>query len=473
MAGADGAQAVEKYLDVALDIFKLKPSSSSYLVTMDKGHTTESVTTNLLALPPLILSAERLVSRTAKVLSQESEEANMIRATYERLLEQTFVLSEKTKGNERLSTLCENLLHALLGLFSISEFIGTLQSFLSSTESTIQLQVLESFVRRLDDKRSGQIALQDTILAFLPQLASLIKVASDLSLKNTAMTCIDRIIEKFGKKDVTMVTAVATTIAGQACLGADDCSLRVMALLCLATIVEILGDAFIPLIPQTLPKATEYLAASIELNAENQQLHNAAYSFITNLLLYVPWMTTGPSLDRFLEISYESANAEIGGDCERSRVDALRLLAKQIGPKELLVALERTWTSAMTEGPIAVKEHLLILRLSISHQSKSSILQYSPTLASLILKVFDLRRIQFSPRTEDSYEDFEVEEVEDAVNQTAIEMIYKLNDTTFRPLYMKIMEWATELKDAKKRVQRRTTWWTFLQKLFGTLKVGL
>ena len=463
---------VEKYLDVILDILKPKPTSSSYLVTIDQGYTPESAANNLLPLPSMILGAKQLISRTARILSEEKQEADMIRTIYGRLLEQIFVLSEKTKYHKKLTILCGNLLHALFGIFPISEFIWTLPSLLSHTENEVRRQALKSFEQRLNEIRSNQKSSQDAILAFLPQLALLMEKSSDLPLRLTAMTCIDRIVENFGKKDVTMVTTIATEIAGPACLGAEDSSLRVAALLCLATTVEILGEAFIPIIPQTLSKAIDCLAVSIRLNTEDERLHNAAYSFMSNLLLYLPWMVTGPSLDHFLTISHESANAEMGDKWDQNRVRALELLAKQINTKEVFAALDRTWTSAVTEGPIAVKEHLLILRLSIFHQPGSFIVKHSSTLADLFLKVFDLRYVQFTPRTEESYEDNEVEEVEDAATESAIAMIYKLNDKAFRPIYLRILEWATAVSDKRKGVQRRITWWTFLGSFFGTLKVG-
>ena len=470
---ADDAQAVEQYLDVVLDILQPKPTSSSCLVSLDKGHTPESIVANLLLLPSLILSAKRLTPRTAKILNEQQEEAETIRATYGRLLEQIFILSEKTKHNRRLRILCEQLLHALLALFSISEFVGTLQALLDRTDHEIRRQILNSFERRLNVSRPSQRNSQQAILAFLPQLSSLIEKSSDLPLKHTAVACIDRIVEQFGKKDVTLVATTAMIIAGPACLGVQDNSLRVMALLCLATMVEISEDAFLPVIPQALPKTIDYMTASIKPDEEDERLHKAALSFTTNFLLYVPWALSGPSLDRFLTTSHQSANAEIGEECDLHRVDTLKLVAKQVEPKELFAALDRTWARAMTEGPIAVKEHLLILRLAISYQSKSSIPRHSSQVVSLLLKCFDLRRIQYSPRSRDSYEESEVEDVEDAVNETAITMIYKLNDTNFRPLFLRMMEWATALKDGERGIQRRITWWTFLGKFFKTLKVKL
>lgn len=121
----------------------------------------------------------------------------------------------------------------------------------------------------------------------------------------------------------------------------------------------------------------------------------------------------------------------------------------------------------------AVKEYLGVLRLAIEIRPKSAIAKQSDTIANLFLKVFDLRRIQFSPRTEDSYEDDEVEEVEAAANDTIIAMVYKINDTVFRPIFTRFLEWSvspTLKKDMKSKLYRQTTMWTFLLSFFGTLK---
>lgn len=122
----------------------------------------------------------------------------------------------------------------------------------------------------------------------------------------------------------------------------------------------------------------------------------------------------------------------------------------------------------------AVKEHLDILRLTIDRLPKSMTVRHSEMLCGLFLRMFDLRRIQLSPLTGYSYPMDKIELVEDAVNESAISMIYKLNDTTFRPMFLRMLEWTTFLtskKDMKATVHRQTTWYTFLLKLFGSLKV--
>lgn len=173
-----------------------------------------------------------------------------------------------------------------------------------------------------------------------------------MSLKYTAVVCMDRIAELFGKKDVAAIIASAKIVAGDECLRASESSIRAISMLCLATMVEVSSDDFISILPLAFPKAMDSLAASFGKDTANGALHNAVYSFLGALIFYVPWMVTGADLDFILKLSFESANAEMGEDCDRSRIEALRLVSNKVEAKECLAVLDRTWTFAVTKGPL-------------------------------------------------------------------------------------------------------------------------
>ena len=355
----------------------------------------------------------------------------------------------------------------------------------------IRQQALRSYGRRLHDDKLDLEESQAGCLAFLPHLTQIIKECSTVSLKKTAVLCIDRTAELFGKKDVAAIIASAGVVVGEECLGASEDSLRIISMLCLATMVEVSGYSFVSILPLAVPKAIENLATSIGEATRNSALHNAVYSFLGALILYAPWMVSGDDLACILKLSFESANAELGKDCDQSRIGALRLVSKRVEAKDCFAALIRTWTDAMTEGTLvslrndlqiwlrilkwrqAVKEHIDMLRLAIDRQPKSIISQHSETLCDLFLQMFDFRRIQLSSLG-DYHSDFaEIGLIEDIVNETAISMIYKLNDATFRLIFSRMSEWTVfpTSKDMKARVHRQITWYTFLLRFFSTFKV--
>lgn len=98
------------------------------------------------------------------------------------------------------------------------------------------------------------------------------------------------------------------------------------------------------------------------------------------------------------------------------------------------------------------------------------------SIADILIKVFDLRRLQHSPRAEGVFEDSDIEESESALFETTIAMIYKINDAKFRPVFQKMVDWATDPasdKDGKGTTYRQTTLYAFLSKFFSNLKVRL
>lgn len=122
----------------------------------------------------------------------------------------------------------------------------------------------------------------------------------------------------------------------------------------------------------------------------------------------------------------------------------------------------------------AVKEYLEVLRIAIEQQPKSSIVKYSSILTGIYIKLFDLRRVQFSTDAEESFTEHQVEEIEQTFFDIAITMIYKLSDATFRPMFRKILGWSNQPRmdeNSKGSVYRQTTLYTFLGIFFGNLKV--
>ena len=102
--------------------------------------------------------------------------------------------------------------------------------------------------------------------------------------------------------------------------------------------------------------------------------------------------------------------------------------------------------------------------------SKSAVALHSEAFATLLTKAFDLRRIQFSSRTEDSFEESEVDEVEEATNKVAVAMIYKINDTIFRPICVQLVEWAASPSKIA-TAHRQTALYGFFMHFFDGLKV--
>ena len=179
----------------------------------------------------------------------------------------------------------------------------------------------------------------------------MVQNCTDEPTRCVALSCIDTIVETFGKKDVDAVIGATKTVIGTQCLGSASEEMQITSLLSLATIVEVLGDEFVAFVPQTLPKSLDLLNSKLDDGACSERLHHAGYSFFSGLLIYTPWAITGSDLDLLLRVSHGSANADLGDSCSEERRASLDLIAKQTETKDCCAALGRTWANAMTEGP--------------------------------------------------------------------------------------------------------------------------
>jgi U3 small nucleolar RNA-associated protein 10 len=113
-----------------------------------------------------------------------------------------------------------------------------------------------------------------------------------------------------------------------------------------------------------------------------------------------------------------------------------------------------------------------VLSTAIDTHPKSVVTKYSPILSSIFLNAFDLRR-QWSLSTDDDFPIKSINEIEDLVNSVAMKMIYKFNDSTFRPIFSKLIEWASSglpKKDKTGRILRLQSVYAFLAVFFDNLK---
>lgn len=345
-------ESLVKLLDLISDLFKPKPGISFVLlgISEDGDHKdVEDIALRQLSAFPTLLSSKKLKAQVSKLSERDDMEASRVRELYAILLENTLVLADTVKANKSLHNRCGSSLSNLLNLLSTSEFIKAVENLLDRPDLGLRQKVLRALEVRVDQESNTNPASRAALLAFLPQLTAGIRESSDMRYKHTAVTCIDKIAEKYGKKDIEAVVAAASTIAGEHCLGQSEQRLRVMALLCLTSLVDVLQDAIVPVLPIALPQAVVYLGESLNEDARDEELHAASYGFISALAEHLPYMLS-THIDRILEVSNASAEAELEEDANDSRVNCLQFLAKQLEAKEIFAGLERNWESAMKSG---------------------------------------------------------------------------------------------------------------------------
>lgn len=344
-------QTLIKFTDLVADLFKSKANLSATLFgKKETEEETHKTALKQLTMLPHLLANRSLRREIGKLAERDDMESAKIRDLYAQLLEDILTLADTVKSKKALHARCGDALANLLNLLSVGEFIKSVESLLDRPNIGLRQKVLRALEARVDSEGQTDPQSRAALLAFLPQLTAVIRDSDDLHYKHTAVNCVDKISEKYGKKDLEAVTAAASTIASKHCLGQQDRRLRIMALLCLASLVDVLQDGIVQVLPVAIPQTLRYLSDSLSGEEPDVELHNACYALITALAQHLPYMISGSYLDQLLAISNKSAEAALDEDDHDNRKQCLHFLAKQLDAKVLFPALQKNWTFVLDAG---------------------------------------------------------------------------------------------------------------------------
>ena len=347
-------EAALKHVRLIGDLFKPPPNLASALLrpansTLDPQAVQDASLSQLSALPAL-LSSRRLKIQIRKLTEQDDMQAAEVRELYAALLESVLSLADVVKSNKEQYALCGESLANLLNLLTIGEFIKAVENLLDRPDLGLRQKVLKALEARVDKESSTDVSSRIVLLGFLPQLTAAIRDSDDIRYKHTAVACVDKIAEKYGEKDLEGVAATASVIAGEHCLGQPDKQLRVMALLCLASLVGVLGHAVIPVLPSAFSYTIAYLGESLASNEPEVQLHNACYYFVLTVAQHMPEMISGAYLEQLLSISNASAEGGLDAEANESRRSCLKCLASRLDAKTMFAGLSHGWSIAAGAG---------------------------------------------------------------------------------------------------------------------------
>jgi U3 small nucleolar RNA-associated protein 10 len=346
-------QTLIKFMDLMHDVFRPKPGLSAVILgRYDDGEKAlQKVVANELTLLSGLLGNRRLKADMSELAQQDDMESARTRDLYAHLLQSTLGLANEVKSKKMLHGRCGDVLSSLLNLLSVPAFIRAAESLLDRSKSGLRTRVLQALQSRVDAESANSADSRSALLAFLPQLTADIRETDDIPYKLAAVSCVDKIAEKYGKKDVESVAAAAEAIAGPQCLGQPDRRLRTISLLCLASLADVLQDALVPILPSAIPMALDYLRASLDPDAYDVSLHNAALTFLTAVVQHLPFMVSESYLTGTFVACNLSAEVVLDEDAVAQRKACLAFLAKRVDSKVFFPALERNFAPALQAGP--------------------------------------------------------------------------------------------------------------------------
>jgi U3 small nucleolar RNA-associated protein 10 len=465
-------QATKQYLDLVSDSLRSKRGLSDQILMFNEKSRAEAKLATSVLLKGLaeVVSLNTLQKSLAKELKIGGSQAEELRVLYSEVLEKAMQLTLQLKDDTVIRPSSDQLLSALLSLMPTNDFIEASAKLMQGGTDEIRQQVFRSLEKRAGLAKRGDASMQQVFIDVLPNCIWFITEAQSEQTRHAAIACIDQIAEKFGKTDKEAVLEAAQHISGKAALQSDSNDLRVISTLCLATMVEVLEEEFLPIAPTALNKTLEYLQQMTTKGTVDPSLFNAIFALLENLLDHTELVLSGKYLDTVLALSCrslafgEAQAAVVQQFCDRA--------AKKLAPSYCLATLVNTWAAAVDFGFPSLQLLVGMLQRLVKHHSKSNVTENIEPIFTLLQSSFDIRSLHEASDSSTEDED-DLAQMDVLVNSAAMSVVLKLNDATFRPFYNSLIEWAmtpTLRKHRARTVARCTSVYSFTFTLFEQLK---
>jgi U3 small nucleolar RNA-associated protein 10 len=430
--------AFKGYLDLVVDAAAPKRKVSDILFGLnDKtAPQVETAIKDLLVSLADLATDERLRAHVGKAFKRKDDPAKP-REVFASIIETTIQLSKKVASSPKLYDACSRVLAKCLDLLPTTDLVKSAELLLANPDYHVQVAAIKSVEVRAGIAVQNDLKSVAALLSFLPRVENVLQQSAEMDARIISVSCIDKIVERFGKRDTSAVASVAQTIAGPQALSSSDDSLRVLSLLCLTSVVDVLEDEAISLLPVVLPTAFEYLSQSIEGN--KTALHSAVFALLSNIVERLGYMFSREYLETTLRLCHRSAAADLEDACDESRRAFYQNVSEHLSAQETFAAIKSTWSHALSQGFDASFEHLELLRTTIDMQTKAKLIKASTTLFSLLLQLFKLRQT-IASQEEQEFDEEETEQLDDTLNESALAMVLKLNDATFRPFFIQLVD---------------------------------
>lgn len=224
---------------------------------------------------------------------------------------------------------------------------------------------------------------------------------------------------------------------------------------------EEIGPRAVPHLPKFMPAVIDLLLTTVnDTEKPSSMLQLGVISALTSIISVLSHFVS-PYLSKLLSGLLHSSLFEYDDDTEDSNERAmvetktnelLLVMAEKVQPRVLLPPVFAFYDTALRNGKKVMLAMLSLVSNTIRCMSRDAMTAHYKALFKFFLIAFDLRCLHDTEFDEES-----VNEIEESIISVFLSLVMKLNETLFKPLYLKIVDWATvelsssDAEDKKKK----------------------
>jgi len=321
-----------------------------------------------------ILDDQQLRHRLAKSVYGDSETSTQQRLQFTTLMERSIQLTSILNKQSGSYESGREVMERVFKLLPLNDLLGSATPLLEDDpsneagekDSNVPTALIKSLITQTQRVKSNDVNSGTALLSLLPKLTTMLQSTEDAGLRIDIVQLIDEVSERFGKKDLPAVSAAASAIAGERAFGSTDIALQTSSLLALSSLIQVLRDEFVGLIPTIMPQAIGHLRSAtqdgkneedMEGPSQNERLHNACFTFFTSILEHIPYIMSGNYVDEIMMNFQQSRSIEWTVASSEAVTEFYEFLSNRLGTAECFSAIERNVQSSFLTDDIVRITH--------------------------------------------------------------------------------------------------------------------
>lgn len=462
---------------LSVDVLSASPKTAA--IVYDIGKTTSSKTRNSyansnLACATVILQSSNLASAVRTISRLDSDQIKQIK----RLLSSSFELTItamrdlKVAGDDAVALARQNL-EALLRLPKMVDLLDMLDTTLDNMdEAQLRPLALRVLSFQLQDKHKEDPQGRESALSLIQKLNVYVDPQRNTALVQASLACLNRIAEVYGRKNPEVITSVAENILrhGLTTFSSHWKALEA-AILTIASVVEVTKEGIVPYVSEAVSQTLSIVRSSTK-GTTSLSLFSTACTLLSAIISNAAFILSEEQVMQVLDTMISAKIALVGSQDDPD----FSLLIRSISQKvefEIITGASTTILENQSElQEIATATILDILGQSIEASPKTTVIRQAESVSRLFQIVLGVRANSLADKSTDEEE---TGVLLDQLKSTSIKFIYRINDTTFRPIFESWVDWANsdqtnEDATSPHQSNRQIALFELLTHFFSTLK---
>lgn len=316
----------------------------------------------------------------------------------------------------------EAALTGAMRLLSVDSFLATVSRILESEVEADIDRVLDLFTQRLPQ-------IKPDVRAKSPSMGKIISRTSTLlsgSCATHALSALSRVVSTaVSTEDSALAAATPAIVASTKAVDAETAP---SSLALLGALVRRLGPRSIPFVQSILDACLGLIRGSTRDTAA------AAFGTLAALVETVPTFISSKQL-----VSLLGAAAEHRAADETASATLMSTAAKKIPSKTIIPVVMELWKVLKSGAQAPTEAFFALLRHVLRHADRTALPTQTKSLFAFFLDVFDLR---YRATSSGKLTPEAVDAVESSAIASFLELVTKLSDAAFKPLFARLYDWA-------------------------------